>query len=178
MAVTVDHIRYYLTSRSQVPSPMGSQLEMMRTGVLASRSSSAAKSITLEAADRRESEMLRLAEIGRCVQALADVQTVAFVDVPAVHRLARRSGRAEGAIIVGVLRAYQEWSTRSEERGLSAVHLWLRGQDGADIDDVVQAFRENKGSRARRTALCLVSDGLVALERWVRIWNRGGRDGR
>lgn len=161
-----------LVGRTVTPSSLGPQLERLRDGVSVEPDPYRAREI-------QHWKLLHDAELYRCLDRLCDQERCTFSKLtPTIEKLAKRLRRPAGAIAVGIMRAYQERATSSQERGLVEVYNYLRRLDPThfppllhDEHDAVQAFRVGKAKAARRRALELQADAYLILQKWVDVWN-------
>jgi hypothetical protein len=177
MTIRTDDVLHHLVARSAAPSSFGSQLDRMRYGI-------STKPDPFRARDDAESQMLEQAGLLRCIDAFAyreefrSSNTTNFKKLEKVQR-ASRPRHCQGTIALNVLRAYQEWSTQSQERALVAVYQYLATiapeacpPPPKNEPDLVHAFRTDKAKRCRTIAAEIYADALLALGQHLTQWNR------
>lgn len=126
--------------------------------------------------------MLEQAAILRCMDHFASRQDVRAKNLPelkTLEKLHRHTRIPRGALAFAVLRAYQERSTASKERGLVEVYGYVKSiaphLATCEELDLLTAFRSNTAKRARSLSAELVADSLLALQSHVAIWNQTSR---
>lgn len=185
MSIQVSDILDHLVTRyASAPSTMGVQLDRMRYGVHSTPDPHKARAEV-------EDHMLRQANLLRCIDEFAARHEFS---VPArgpaaagggykiLEKIQKATKKGQGAIAIAILRAYQERSTQSQERGLVEVYNYLASIAPSVVPkppkgdhDLLQAFRAETAKRARAMAAEAVADALLALQNHVRIWNRKSR---
>lgn len=187
--VTLDDARCMLMSRSMAPSAMGPMLERAQCRYVGPEYSDTVNEVhvkaertdAVRAQEDAENRMLRDLGPLRCLDALARVvHAHVLKDRPALARLHKHvPGRTQGELVIGCMRAYEQWALHSEERALAAVYLWASSlapeayPARVDADEeLAQAFRERKAQRARRRASDLYGDCYLVFAAWVAAWNR------
>lgn len=178
MTISVDAILHFLVARTNAPSSFGAQLDRLRFGIHTPPDPFRAR------ADA-EDAMLATAALLRCLddfKGRADFGP----EYKALQKVQLKSSPKldQGYIALGALRAYHEWSSQSQERGLVEVYHFVEKcapgyapPPPKDEPDVLQAFRTNKAKRARSKAAEVYADALLALQQHVRKWNRAARAG-
>lgn len=173
MKVTIDAILHFLVARSAAPSTMGAQLERMRFGVQATPD-------PYRARDDAEATMLDQAQLLRCLDDFLKKHDFGS-QYKALQKVQLKSSPKldQGYIALGALRAYHEWSTSSQERGLVEVYRFIEKISAGflppppkDEPDLLQAFRSNKAKRARSKAAEVYADALLALQAHTKHWNK------
>ncbi len=166
----------FLVGRSGTPSNLGAQLERMRDGTTG-------LSDPFRARDEIESGLIRTANLIRCVDQFAERQELSPKGQE-IERVNRDACWSEGALALGVLRSYHEWSSQSQERGLVEIYRFLakvapRGvkHPPAGSGDLLQVFREGKANRCRFMAAECYADALIAVQHHVRVFNDKHSDG-
>lgn len=175
MSIRTDDVLHFLVARAGAPSSMGAQLDRMRTGTVG-------KPDPFRARDEAETQILVQAHLLRCLSEFAEKAefrpTIPYKALEKVqkHTFPRLS---QGYIALGTLRAYQEWSTSSSERGLVAVYHYIGTLAPTAVPpppknepDIVQAFRTGKAKRARGQAAEVYADSLLALGGFLATWNK------
>lgn len=128
-----------------------------------------------------ESRLLSGARVMNCLAGLITRNPIEFAPCPDVARFAHAVRATQGAIVVGVLRAYEPWygPRTGSEVPLAKVYEWMRAWNPATPlpvlgkeKSVVQAFRLRKAPAARKRALAMVADARVVMTEWVKVWNR------
>lgn len=128
-----------------------------------------------------EQAIMRKASIGRCIADLSRRFTIRFAACPDTDRFARAVGMGSGAVVVAVLRAFEQRRTQSVEAAYASVYAWMRSRDaslGMPITGnmtVAQVFREGTDTEARghrKRAVRLVNEATDVLGVWVTEWNR------
>lgn len=107
--------------------------------------------------DRAEQDTVRELGVIRCLCDLAQVKNISVRWISSIVSFHNKAlHRAQGELVVLVLRAYHEWSSQSQERALAEVYVFSQREakhegdyDGAKI---AQEFREGKNVSARRQA--------------------------
>jgi hypothetical protein len=179
-AITLDDILYFLMAKTTVSSGFGAALERARVGLSGrpKKGSGQASCVAASESASQETLLLKAASISRCVTVLAGVEKVDFEPCPDLRRFATQAKMNEGEVAIGVLRAYQERCTQSEERALAEACIWLiKHVPGFEItlkseDDLAQDFRQGRQKRARGKSLCVLADARLVLAKWVVLWNR------
>lgn len=187
--LSVDDLRAFFLANTGAPSTFGAMLERARDGTLAIAGGASAEALT-----RAEAGMLRMAAVGRCAAGLAAVRTIRFIPCADVAAIARTTSAAQGALVVGILRAYEPWASHSTEAALAAVwaYLWrVRGGGSGAYPNCVtptgtvrplrvvdeslaHAFRHGRARVQRRRAERALADAEAALTVWIAVWNRRG----
>lgn len=174
MHVKIDDILHMLVSRSAAPSTFGAQLDRLRFGLQATPD-------PFRAREEVENAMLDQAVILRCMDDFVTRQEFRGNVVTALDKVQKltRPKLSQGYIALSTLRAYQEWSTQSQERALVAVYHYLASIAPAFVPpppknepDLLLAFRTNKAKRARSKAADVYADSLLALGNHVTSWNK------
>lgn len=182
MTLKVDDILHFLVARTSAPSSMGAQLERMKNGCSTAPD-------PFRARDEAESAMLEQANLLRAMDEFEkrdEFRSSNRNDYRKLHEAQRKcatSGRIpQGKIALGVLRAYQERATTSQERGLVEVYRFVRSiapksmpPPPKDEGDLAQAFRTGKASRSRDDAAEIYADALLALGTFLQSWNKRRR---
>jgi hypothetical protein len=215
-AVSYEEILNHLSARSDVPSTFGHQLAEQQRRILGPESErierARRKSQTREEEEARhwhtmpvkdrpggyridenanvERSLFARTRILNCVGALTRYRVLTFVRAPDVEAFARAARCAQGAVVVGALRAYEQFRERAvlskkgreqkdkSERGLAALYTWMTEWNPKhrpiehDEDSTAQAFRAGKANSARRKAAALLADSEIALAEWVDLWNK------
>lgn len=168
MSVSVADVLDFLVSPGATPSNLGAQLERLRDGTTGIQD-------PFRSRDEVETGMIRMANLIRCIDR--------FEERPELNPRGKRiqevsQGRNEGAMALGVLRAYHEWSSSSQERGLVEVYKFLARTAPRSVPNppkdsrgLLQDFREGKAKRCRFLAAEAYADALIALQQHVRIYN-------
>ena len=181
MIVTVNEVLDMLVSKSNAPSNFGAQLERMRDGIQCAPD-------PFRARDEVEANMLHDACIIRFLDnfqakheflSTTRKQRLGDAGYKTLEKLQCASKLPQGHIAVGILRAYHERATMSQERGLLEVYNYLVTiAPGAvptppkGTKDLYQAFRTGEAKRARTIAAEAYADSLLALQNHSRIWNK------
>ena len=188
--MSVDDLRAFFLAETTAASTFGAVLERARDGTLGTTGGGTAAA----AQGRAEAAMLRMAAVGRCAAALAAVRTIRFIPCADVAAIARTTSAAQGALVVGILRAYEPWATSSIEAALAAVwaYLWRVRGGGTGVypncitapgtarplrvidASLAHAFRHGRARVQRRRAERALADAEAALTVWVAVWNRRG----
>lgn len=171
MSTRIADILDFLVAKSAAPSTMGAQLDRLRNGV-------SVPPDPFRAREDTENALLRTASILRCLDSFASRDV--FVNHRALEKIQKNCKLSQGYIALSILRAYQEWSSQSQERGLVEVYrviVRLAPKSVAappkDTDeDLLQMFRTNKAKRARSFAAEAYADSLLAMQDFVRTWNK------
>lgn len=154
---------------------MGAQLDRLRYGTAAAPDPFRAQS---EAEDRMiaDATLLRcISEFSAKQELRATTQTLEKVQKASYARM------PQGAIAIEVLRSYQEWSTKSQERGLAAIYQYLQRVAPSITpalplnpaeDDLVTMFRKGKAKRARDFSAEAYADALLGLGKFLSTFNR------
>lgn len=178
MTVNVNEILDFLVARSQAPSTMGHQLDRMRDGVQGG-------SDPIRERDNVEAAMLRNASMLRCI----DEFMAKWEFTPpsrhrdtgyrAIQKVQDKCREAQGRIAIGVLRAYHERSTASEERGLVEIYTYVKSiapdavpPSDKGVLDLLQAFRSGQAKKAKSFSAELYADCLLACRAHVVQFNR------
>lgn len=183
MSVQSENILHFLVADSCSPSTLGAQLERLRFQMAPSTPD------PFRARDDAESRILEQAELIRFLDTFRGVHefrptTVKGDGYRTLVKIQRGdpSHRNQGEIALEVLKAFQRWGIRSQERGLLAVYVSIRTiapkicpDVPLDVDDALQMFRGGKAPRARTLAASAVADALLALNAQVQSWNKRGR---
>lgn len=125
-----------------------------------------------------ERSLFERSRVMNCVGALTRYRIIPFVRCPDVEYFARTSRCAQGAVVVGALRSYEQFGRLSPEKGLAALYGWMCRYNPTfkafthDEDSAAQAFRTGKAPGARRKAAVLLADSEIVAAEWVEIWNR------
>lgn len=157
---------------------MGAQLDRLRYGTASAPDPFRAQS---EAEDR----MIEAATLLRCLSDFSSKQELRSSSA-ATYRALEKVQRAtnaklpQGLIATEVLRAYQEWSTKSQERGLTAIYQYLSriapsivpAAPQSQVDDLVSLFRNGKAKRARDFSAEIYADALLSLGGFLQTFNR------
>jgi hypothetical protein len=180
MSVQVADVLDHLVARSASPSSFGAQLDRLKYGLQPTPD-------PFRARDEAENHLLEQATLLRCVSDFSSKEE--FVVLPrqrkaaaAGYKLLERihiaSKYPQGGIALGILRAYHERSTQSQERGLVEVYNFLFAIAPTvcpplpkQETDLLQAFRSGNAKRARTLACEAYADALLALQQFVRVWN-------
>jgi len=188
--VHVSDILDSLVARSSAPSTMGAQLDRVMFGIQLTPDPFRQK------ADA-EDQMLQEAVVIRCIDTFSvreefSVTTrqrkAADAGFKVLTKLHDRSGKPQGSIAIGILRAYHERCTcskgQSEERGLVSVYQYLTSIAPDSVPpppknepDLVMAFRTGVAKRARAMACEAYADALLALSGHVRAFNKKEKEG-
>ncbi len=170
MGVTVHDVLDFLVSRGATPSNLGAQLERLRDGTTGTQD-------PFRARDEVESSMLRLATIIRCVDEFGDRMELSPKGQQ-IEKINRFAQLPEGAVALGILRAYHERPS-SPERGLVEIYRFLariapRGVPTIpkECDDLLQAFRDGHAKRCRFAAAEAYADALLGLQYHVRLFDK------
>jgi hypothetical protein len=171
--ISRDDVLQYLSADGSTPSALGGQLERLEAGIVG-------EAQAIDVSREFDRRMLALVGVIRCVDALERYASIRFVGCVSLRRFAGLASLGDGRACIGVMRAYQTWATKSQERGLAQVHLWMRSrvptivEPDTDGDSLVQAFRARKGtaSKARAMALRVLADSELVIAAWIEIWNR------
>lgn len=172
--VRVESILDLLVSRSCAPSTFGAQLDRLRYGLSNTPD-------PFRAREDAEANMMEKAGVMRCLSAFSErgefrTKTISYKGLERVQK-ATYAKLPQGHIAQEVLRAYQEWVGMGQERALAMVYGYLNrvvpelAPEKASLD-LVQSFRDGKAKRARDFAAELYADSLLALEAFVRVYNR------
>ncbi len=158
----------FLVGRGGVPSNLGAQLERLRDGTTGTND-------PYRARDEVENNMLRMAVILRCIDEFSERQELSPRGQQ-IEKLNRFAQLPEGAIALGVLRAYHERPS-SPERGLVEIYRFLAKiaprnvpPIPKDCDDLLQAFRDGAAKRCRFLAAETYGDALLGLQYHVRLF--------
>lgn len=179
MSILVSDVLDFLVSKSAAPSTFGAQLDRLKYGVHVAPD-------PFRAREEAENHLLQQAALLRCIDDFAkrDVfhsqtrqRTGIVGSFKMLSKFQQVANRGQGEIALGILRAYQEWCTQSQERGLAAVYNFLVGiapsvAPPLPKGDLLQAFREGTAKRARAAACEAYADSLLALQYHVRVWNK------
>lgn len=184
MSIQVSDVLDFLVARSMAPSTMGAQLDRMRDGIQSAPD-------PFRARDDVENHMLQQAELIRCIDdftsrqefSVTTRQRAAAAGYKVLEKFQKSTGRRQGEIGIGILRAYHEWSTQSTERGLLSVYQYLAiiapslvPPPPKNLDtNLLQAFRIGTAKRARNVACEAYADSLLALQNHVRVFNKKGK---
>lgn len=215
-AVSYEEILNHLSAQSDVPSTFGHQLAEQQRRILGPESErlerARRKDQTREEEEARlwhtmpvkdrpggyridenanvERSLFTRTRVLNCVGALTRYRVLTFVRAPDVEAFARAARCAQGAVVVGALRAYEQFRERAiltkrgyeqkdkSERGLAALYAWMAEWNPRhrpvehDEDSTAQAFRAGKANGARRRAAGLLADSEIALAEWVDLWNK------
>jgi hypothetical protein len=214
--VTYQDVLELLAARSDVPSTFGQQLAEQSRRALGAESDRLERE-RLRTQTREEEEarlwhtvpvkdrpggyridenanvergLFARARVLNCVAVLTQYRVISFVRCPDVEAFARSARCAQGAVVVGALRAYEEFRERTtstrrgreqkdqSERGLASLYTWMCAWNPKHQpiehteDSVAQAFRAGKAPGPRRRAAALLADSEIVLAEWVEIWNR------
>lgn len=168
--ITVHDILDFLVSRGGTPSNLGAQLERLRDGTTGTQD-------PFRARDEVETGMMRLATIIRCVDEFGQ-RSELNPKGQAIEKVNRFAQLPEGAVALGVLRAYHERPS-SPERGLVEIYRFLariapRGVPSIpkECDDLLQAFRDGNAKRCRFVAAETYADALLGLQYHVRLFDK------
>jgi hypothetical protein len=171
MIVSVNDILDHLVARSAAPSTFGAQLDRLRFGTHSAPD-------PFRARDDAENHMLEQASLLRCIADFEQRQEFGS-RYGTLERIQRGARLPQGYIAIGILRAYHEWSSQSEERGLVEVYRYIATHASAIAPgvpkgetDLHQAFRTGKAKRARNLAAEAYADALLALQAHVSAANR------
>lgn len=172
MSVQVADVLAFLVGRSAAPSSFGAQLSRLRDGLTQTPD-------PFRARDDIENQLLTTAVVLRCMD-----DFYAKREFPGPYKILTKlqdngnSDRPQGAIALGILRAFQERSKGSEETGLVAVYNYLSVIAPEAVPpapkntELLQAFREGTAKRARHFAAEAYADSLLALGQHVKVFNR------
>lgn len=173
--ITTADILDFLVSRGGTPSNLGAQLERLRDGTTGIQDPFSAR-------DNIETNMIRMANLIRCLDEF-EARPVLNPRGDKTKDLNKFARRDEGAIALGVLRAYHEWSSSSPERGLVEIYRFLAkiAPNGVpappkDSLDLLQDFRESKAKRCRYLAAEMYADALLAMQFHIRTWNEKNKN--
>lgn len=157
---------------------MGAQLDRLRYGTSSPPDPFRAQS---EAEDR----MIQEATLLRCIStfgARQELRTNASTPYRTLEKIQRAASTntPQGLIAIEILRSYQEWSTKSQERGLTAIYQYLTrvapsivpALPSSTDDDLVTLFRKGKAKRARDFAAEAYADALLSLGGFLHTYNR------
>lgn len=178
--IQVIDILDFLVARSCAPSTMGAQLERIQYGI----------SLTPDPFRQRddvEDHLLHQAVLIRCIDEFSRRETFSvttrqrkaadagYKALTKIHESA--TDYPQGSLAIGILRAYHERSTQSQERGLVAVYQYLSSIAPEVIpaptkNDLLESFRTGTAKRARNFACEAYADSLLALQNHVRVFNR------
>jgi len=168
--ITVHDILDFLVSRGGTPSNLGAQLERLRDGTTGTQD-------PFRARDEVETSMMRMATIIRCVDEFGQRPELSPKG-QAIEKVNRFAQLPEGAVALGVLRAYHERPS-SPERGLVEIYRFLariapRGVPSIpkECDDLLQAFRDGIAKRCRFVAAETYADALLGLQYHVRLFDK------
>lgn len=173
MAVSIDSILHFLVARTSAPSSFGAQLDRLRFGVHSQPDPFRARADV-------EDNMLAQAQLLRCLDEFTARQDFGSL-YKSLQKVQLKSSPKldQGYIALGALRAYHEWCSQSQERGLVEVYRFLEKISPGyvppppdDEPDLLQAFRTNKAKRARSRAAEVYADALLALQAHTKSWNR------
>ena len=171
MTVTVSDILDYLVAVTAAPSTFGAQLEKIKYGI-------ESKPDPWRARDETEQHLIEQAGIIRCLDAFQAKREFSM-SVKVLEKIQIATHYDQGALAVGIMRAYHERSTQSQERGLLAVYQFLATIAPAVVplppkgtEDLLQSFREGSAKRARSISAEAYADSLLALQNHVRHWNK------
>lgn len=182
--VQVADVLDFLVAKSQAPSTMGAQLERLKYGIQIAPD-------PFRQREDVESHLLKQAGLIRCVDDFADrqefnpprkVDSAGYKIILKIQKETRPQ-RAQGAIALGILRAYHERCTgvNNQERGLLEVYNFILSiaprvvpSPPKNTDDLLMAFRTGTAKRARATAAEGYADALLALQNHCRVWNKKG----
>lgn len=121
--------------------------------------------------------MMRMATIIRCVDEFGQ-RIELNPKGQAIEKINRFAQLPEGAVALGVLRAYHERPS-SPERGLVEIYRFLariapRGVPSVpkECDDLLQAFRDGNAKRCRFVAAETYADALLGLQYHVRLFDK------
>lgn len=171
-SVSTADVLDHLVGQSATPSNLGAQLERLRFGTHSAPD-------PFRARDDAENHMLQQAALIRCIDDYASRQVLP-VAARAIEKVQKEIHRDQGAIAVGVLRAYHEWATQSQQRGLVQVYRYIASiapklapkppeSDGVEL---VQLFREGKAKRCANLAAECYADSLLGLIQHLQAWNK------
>lgn len=155
---------------------MGYQLDRLRYGFQPTPD-------PFRAREEVETQLLENAALLRCIDAFAAREVIRessgvppraeFSTHKTLEKLQTASGRGQGEIALGILRAYHERCTTvgsNQERGIFEVYQYLKRIAPASVSD------PNKdgdlGKKDRAFACEAYADSLLALQHHVKIWNR------
>ena len=190
--VALEEVLCFLMARTGAASTMGMQLEQAEaiyTGAPANSHFGTANEMhvkapqadTWKAQERAESSMLENISVSKCVDALGQLRSSRIAkDRPALAKLQKACpGRGQGELVVGCLRAYEEWRLKSGERALAAVYHWAGTMAPLtypvalpeEHEDLAQAFRSGAAKRARTSASEIYGDCYLVLAEFVAHWN-------
>lgn len=190
--VKLDEVLCFLMARTHAASTMGAQLDQARAiyhggpnhsafGTAGEMHVKAPLHDVFKAQERAEASMLDGISVARCVDGLGQVREARILkDRPAMARLQKACPeRGQGELVIGCLRAYEEWRLKSPERGLAAVYTWAGTLAPLaypvalpeEHDTLAQAFREGAAKKARSRASELYGDSYLCLAEWVVHWN-------
>ncbi len=183
-SIEVNDVLEYLSSRTQVPSSLGSQLEELKYGT----------SGTGGGGGDAEQAMLNRANLATCVAELEKQQHVKFACTDILPQFARKIRARPGAVAVAVVRAYQPWHCdpdanrpagsekigviRGPDRGLAEVYDWMREIDTSQKPvtgvPTAELFRDGLAKQAKILAAQMLADAEIVVTEWVTLWNRKG----
>ena len=178
MNIRLDDILHHFVARTGAPSTFGAQLDAMRVGTASTPDPFRSRS-------QAEDRLLETAGILRCVAEFTGRQEfrsngrTSFKALQKVQKAATHVMLDQGVIAHHVLRAYQEWSTSSQERALAAVYQYL-GRIAPSVipplpsseADLADAFKAGKSKRARDFAAEIYADSLLALSAFLTQYNK------
>lgn len=184
MSIHVSDILDFLVGRSAAPSTMGAQLDRLRFGLHSTPD-------PFRARDEVEANLLHQAVLLRCIDDFSNRHEFTVTargnkatgsGYKILDKIQRSTRRGQGEIAICILRAYHEWATQSQERGLLEIYNYLSSIAPEAVPtppknepDLLQAFRTNAAKRARALACEAYADSLLALQNHVRIWNKQER---
>ncbi len=160
----------FLVSKGGTPSNLGAQLERLRDGTTGMQD-------PFRARDEVETGLIKTATLIRCIDEFTERKELSpkGQKIEQVNKHVRCN---EGALAMGVLRAYHEWSSSSQERGLVEIYRFLAKVAPSFVPplpvnshDLLQDFREGKAKRCRFLAAECYADALIAVQTHVRIFN-------
>jgi hypothetical protein len=164
--VNIDDILNELVATNNTPSSFGAQIERLWSGTTERTDSYIANAALHD-------NMLSKAPVLRFIGDFTNQVELNPPDrYPALNRYHRSIDGMynQGAICLYVLRLYQEWATKSKERGLAHIYKWINKHSTRDTVELHSKFAAGEAKKARKAALDLYSDCYLACADYLDQW--------